>query len=511
MKKYFNKISVVLLILAFVSQSCTKDFEEINTNPNTSPFALPQQFLAPALINSVTTSQLRNRNFNNELMQVTVDISDADGKVFRYDYRNTWADYTWNNFYAQLTNFKDLYRAAEDPVNYNQSYMGIALVSQAWLYASLTDIYGDIPYSEALMGRDSNLFEPKFDTQKDIYLGLFEKLEEANTRLKAGTAIEGGSDPLFNGSVAKWRKFGNALYLRLLMRIAHKAETSDFVLAKIKEIAETNTAAYPMMSSNDDSAILKWTGNAPLNNPYISVRQQDFRAPSIGSFFIDNLVDWNDPRINIPLYGSNGINRWRIATTGGQYIGVPSGYAPGEDHSKKSYFYSNDQYNESLQNEPLTGMIMNYAELQFILAEASLKGYINKVPSTYYKAGVLSAITLWIPTWPVATDVVTNVDGYLANADMAWDDANTFEEKMQKIHLQKYYALFLTGFEQWFEYRRTGYPKLPIGAGLKNNGEMPSRMTYPVYVQSTNPTNYKLVVQNQGADNISTKVWWQKP
>ena len=82
---------------------------------------------------------------------------------------------------------------------------------------------------------------------------------------------------------------------------------------------------------------------------------------------------------------------------------------------------------------------------------------------------------------------------------------------MEQIHLQKYYALFLVDLQQWFEYRRTGHPILPQGPGLQNNGEMPSRMTYPVYVQSTNPTNYQLAVAAQGPDAINTKVWWQKP
>jgi hypothetical protein len=94
---------------------------------------------------------------------------------------------------------------------------------------------------------------------------------------------------------------------------------------------------------------------------------------------------------------------------------------------------------------------------------------------------------------------------------MQWDDSETFDQKMEKIHLQKYYALFLVDMQQWFEYRRTGHPVLPKGTGLKNNGIMPARMTYPVYVQSTNPTNYKLAVAEQGPDEISTQVWWQKP
>ena len=84
------------------------------------------------------------------------------------------------------------------------------------------------------------------------------------------------------------------------------------------------------------------------------------------------------------------------------------------------------------------------------------------------------------------------------------------DSKMEEIHLQKYYSLFLTDMQQWFEYRRTGHPNLPKGPGLRNGGVMPARMTYPVYVQSANPTNYKIAVESQGADLISTNVWWQK-
>jgi len=112
---------------------------------------------------------------------------------------------------------------------------------------------------------------------------------------------------------------------------------------------------------------------------------------------------------------------------------------------------------------------------------------------------------LWLPNWKVP------IKDFLTAADIEWDDKLSFEDKMERIHKQKYYALFLTDMQQWFEYRRTGHPILPKGAGLKNGGVMPARMTYPVYVQSTNPTNYKLAVTRQGADQISTQVWWQKP
>jgi hypothetical protein len=483
--------------------SCTKNFEEINTDPNNTPYALPQQLLAPALVGIMSYNQIRNRTFNNELMQVTVDVSDAEGKVFRYDYRSTWSDYLYNGWYAELTNLKDIYKGASNELTYNKSYIGISLISQVWVYSMLTDAYGDVPFSESNQAKDGGIIEPKFDRQKDIYMGLFKMLEEANTLLAANTAITGSSDPVYYGDIAKWRKFGNSLYLRLLLRISGKAEVTDTCIAKIKEIVETKASTYPIISSNDESAILRWTGAGPYVSPLMTVREQDFRSPGIASFFIDHLVTWNDPRIDIPTYGTSSINRWCIAPSSGAYVGVPSGYAPGENPVKRSYFYSTTSA-RTLMNDPLTGMILNYAEVNFILAEAAAKGWIARSAETYYNNGAQNSITQWLPNWPGP------ITDFLAAADIQWLEGETLEEKMEKIHLQKYYALFLTDLQQWFEYRRTGHPVLPKGGGLRNNGVMPARMTYPVYVQSTNPTSYKAAVAAQGPDVISTEVWWQK-
>ncbi|HEU4470954.1 MAG TPA: SusD/RagB family nutrient-binding outer membrane lipoprotein [Flavisolibacter sp.] len=503
MKQTISKITLIAFLFSLVLSSCTKGFEEMNTDPNNTPEALPQQLLAPALVNTLSYNMLRNRNFNNELMQVTVDMGDGDGKVFRYDYRSTFADYLYNGWYTELTNFKDIYTVASGELNFNRSYMGISLICQSWIYSLLTDTYGDVPYSQSNKAKEG-IYEPAFDRQKDIYLDIFKKLEEANTLLAANTSIVSSSDPVFYGNVSRWRKFGNSLYLRLLLRVSGKQEVANDCIQKIKEIVDINPGNYPIMANNDESAILRWTGVAPFTSPLLSVREQDFRAPGIASFFIDNLVNWNDPRIDIPTYGTNGINRWAIAPYQGAFLGVPSGYAPGSDPIKKSYFYSGTS-TSSLATEPLTGMIMNFAELRFILAEAAVKGWISGSAETYYNDGALASIRLWLPSWPVP------ITTFLTAADIEWEANASLEDKMERIHLQKYYALFLTDLQQWFEYRRTGHPVLPQGPGLRNNGVMPARMTYPVYVQSTNPTNYQAAVQAQGPDVISTQVWWQKP
>src|SRR4028118_2242281 len=107
MIKVMLRISVIAMMFGILIPSCTKDFQEINTDPNNLPNALPQQLLAPALVSTLTYNMIRNRNFNNELMQVTVNVTDAEGQVFRYDYRSTFSDYLYNGLYSELNNFKD--------------------------------------------------------------------------------------------------------------------------------------------------------------------------------------------------------------------------------------------------------------------------------------------------------------------------------------------------------------------------------------------------------------------
>lgn len=508
--KFSIVLFLVMLTVGGLFQGCTKNFIEINTNPNVAENAYPYQFMANAYLNSVSANMNRNRTFNNELMQITVAISDSDGRVFRYDFRRSWADYLWNSHYIQIENFKEMYKQAVNEVTYNKSYQAIAMLGQSWLYSILTDTYGDIPYTQSNLGKDSLILEPKFDKQEDIYMNIFKTLDSANTLLRTRTTaetIEATHDPIFYGNLDKWRKLNNSLYLRLLLRVSAKPEMQAYVIPKIQEILETNKSNYPIMTSNDDSAVLRWTDEGAYVSPFKETRVQDFRAVAICSFFLDYLRDTNDPRINIPEFGTSGINRLGLAPVSGNYVGVPSGYEPGEDYSRMSYFYSFDQNNgtNSLQTEPLTGMIMPFAEVEFIKAEAIIKGWIAGTAGTFYYSGVDAYIKQWIPTW------TKGAVAHLTESDIDWDENASEAEKMEMLHLQKYHGLFMVDMQQWFEHRRTGYPVLPKGAGLKNNGEMPARMTYPIYLQAANPTNYKLAVQQQGPDEINTKMWWQKP
>jgi hypothetical protein len=489
--------SFILFIVSgiLLSTSCTKDFKEINTDPNRSSAALPEALLTPALWDVVTKNNNRALRLNNELMQDHVTVSDGD-EIHRYVVRPGESDYMWNNWYLQLTNFRDMYKRSEELKN--KTYMGIALICDVYVSSLLTDTFGDVPYSQSNQGIDK-VYQPKFDTQQSIYMDLFRKLEEANTLLATGNALtleQIAYDPIYgrnlpanlsatDGStvvINSWRKLGNSMYLRLLLRAS--ARTESGAAAKIQEVV-ANPAKYPIFSSNLESAVVRYGTTPPYTSAFYTFRAFDFNGDNgLSEFFINTLNGWNDPR------------RTKWATIdGGTFIGIPSGYQRGQVPERRSIYLA------SLMNEPLLGNIMNYPELQFILAEAAVKGYIAGDAKAYYETGVTNAITFWNLAVP---------DGQLSNPEIAWNAAESTDVKMEKIHLQKYYTLFFTDFQQWFEYRRTGHPFLPKGAGLQNNGLMPARFTYPVYVQSLNAANYTAAIGVFGPDDLNTKVWWNK-
>ncbi|TKC61075.1 SusD/RagB family nutrient-binding outer membrane lipoprotein [Pedobacter hiemivivus] len=519
MKKFKNTLVYTLLtVLGLSTLSCTKDFTKVNVDPIGEREVEARRLLAPALVNIVTANMNRNWNFNNQLMQVSVEISDAEGKVFRYDVRRTWADYTWNAWYTNMTDLKDIYTIAGKPESLNKSYQGISLISQTWVSSLLTDTYGDVPYTEANTGKIGNM-QPVFDKQKDIYADMFKKLEEANDLLKEGTAIEGASDPVFKGDVSKWRRFGNSLYLRLLLRASGKAEVASTVIAKIKEIVDTNPAEYPIIENNTQTAKILWNGTnsstAVYSSPFmINIRAVDFRNMPICDFFLGKLVTWEDPRVD-PALGTGGVSRFGIDKGIDGYVGVPSGYEPGSGVIIQAHFNSDAENKFTLQTDPNTGIIMNSAEVSFILAEAAAKGWINGSAENYYYKGMVDAITYWMPTQYTGPTDAKFVK-YITDANLKWNAALPLEDlsggnsKMEMIHIQKYYAMFLVDFQQWFEFRRTGHPFLPRGAAL-GDLKMPVRLNYPLVTQSTNPTNYKKAVAIQGADDINTLMWWQKP
>ncbi|WP_299568143.1 SusD/RagB family nutrient-binding outer membrane lipoprotein [uncultured Pedobacter sp.] len=472
---------IAALIITTSLVSCTKNFKELNSSKDGAKYTTPETLLGPAVHDVLKKNLNRCLRLTHELMQVHVTLSDGD-EIHRYVIRPQESDYMWNNWYLQLTNIKDIYKGG-DVIN-SKAFMGISLVLDAWVSSLLTDVYGDVPYFDANKGRD-HVLQPRFDKQKDIYQDLFKKLEEANELFKTAgdKEVEDKMDPIFAGDITKWRKFGNSLYLRLLLRVSGTGELG--AVDKILDIVETKKTNYPIFTSNNDSAILKFQTMAPYLSEFAEYRPIDFQVNnSLSEFFINNLNDWGDPRRD----------KW-VTKKDNAFIGIPSGYPVGQVPAPQS------QYVEALKKEPLLGNIINYPELQFILAECAVKGYIPGDAKTYYEAGVTAALGMWGYTVP---------SGYLTTTSAQWYENDNASQKLHQIILQKYYTLFFTDFQTWIEHRRTGFPILPKGFGLQNDGIMPTRLKYPVNVQRVNQQNYLAAVASMGGDDLKTKVWWNK-
>jgi hypothetical protein len=478
MKKLIQLISLTLVLC--VASSCTDDFADLNKDPNKIDKISPGTLLNPILYNLASFNTERSDAFTFDLMQVSLPYPSVSGGIHRYDVGESAGNSTWNTYYRWITNIKEMHaaaRAAEDP-----NYQAIALTLNAWAYSILSDSFGDVPMEEA--GRaDEGIFQPKFNTQQEIYSQILNDLQRANDLYTSSKPMVYGVDLLYGNNILKWQKFTNSLRLRLLLRVAKKPEMNGY--AQLAEIL-SNPAKYPVFTSNDDAAILKITGVAPNVSPW--GRAIDFTTGRAASqFFLENLNNMNDPRL--PKFATQARSSDGKTTIG--YRGIPSGF----EGSDSQFNFLSSNLNIALVTAPMISVIMTYAEVEFIRAELGQQGRIPADAREAYEKGVKAAIEQWGATMP---------SGYFTNANAAYN--NTLE----RIMLQKYYALFFNDYQQWFEYRRTGFPVLPKGAGMVNNQQVPVRFRYPTTVISNNNTNYKIALKTMGEDDINTRVWWEK-
>ena len=480
MKKLSNRIAALLLVTATFIGSCTKDFKEINTDPNRIDQISPGTLLNPILYEMASFNFEVSDAITFDLMQVSLPFPSVSGGIHRYELSENIGNGTWNTSYRWITNVKEMYAAAvkaQDP-----NYQAIALTLNAWIYSNLTDVFGDVPMDEAARG-DEGIFRPRFTKQEAIYPKLLKDLDSANALYNTSRTMIYGTDILFANNVARWRKFTNSLHMRLLLRLSRRPEMNSYT--KLKAMI-SDPVKYPVFVSNAEAAVLNLTGITPLLSPFgRPIDFTTFRAAA--QFFLDSLNAWNDPRR--PKFATEA--RSKVGNTPIGYKGIPSAYTG----SETQFDYTPSNLNIALVTAPMIVPILPYAEVEFIKAETELMAGTAAAAQAAYEKGVKAAIEQWGAVLPA---------GYFLNPSAAYNGT------LERIMMQKYYALLFVDFQQWFEYRRTGFPVLPKGPGLLNNGEMPSRLPYTVSVRSNNPQNYQEAVGWMGADDINTKVWWQQ-
>ncbi len=473
-------LSIFSLSLFLITLSCTGEFEEINTDPNRIDRISPGTLLNPILYGVSAFNTARADAWTFQIMQVALPFPSSSGGAHRYDVSEAAGNSTWNTYYRWLINIKEMKEAAIEAADPN--YEAIALTLNAWVYSQLTDSFGDVPYEEASRAEEG-IFRPKFNTQQEVYTAILADLDRANLMFDNSRQMLFGEEILFNRDVNRWRKFCNSLHLRLLLRVSKKAEMNSF--SKMATMIN-DPVTYPVFENTAESAILNITGVTPNISPW--GRAIDFTTfKSVSEFFIKNLNDLNDPR------------RMRFMTTAREldgttqigYKGIPSGY----ESNESGFEFIPSNHNIALVQAPMLSMILTYAEVEFIKAELAQKGHINSDAQFHYEAAVAAAMEQWNVEIP---------EDYFENPAAAYDGS------FEKIMLQKYLGLYFNDYQQWFEYRRTGYPILPKNDGMLNNQQVPVRFRYPVDVQINNTDNYNEVVSRIGGDDINIKVWWEQ-
>lgn len=477
MNRLYKSILFSSLVLSLAT-SCKKELAKINENPNAAQQAQPDYLLTSAAKLSADAYWGTDNNMNSSLLLVQhwakIQYTEPD----RYIFSNSSFVSLWNTGFSQsITNLNKIIELSEEHENPN--YQGVALTLRSWIFTLLTDQYGDIPYSQA--NNIDKFLTPVYDSQKDVYFGVLEDLKKAQALLDpSGKAIAG--DVIYAGKIANWKKFANSLRLRVALRIADREpEKSKAVIAEIA--AEGGS----FISANSETAQLVYF-DSPNQNPVSALfeTRDDYR---ISKTVTDKLYELNDPRL--PVYA----NRPSDPSVPG-YVGIPNGLTTGDANNLG--FSKTSKPGSYFTAAHAPAVILNYSEVLFDRAEAAARGFTNENAEDLYK----QAITASLNQYGITDDGV--VTTYLNQAKVAYDATNF----KKSIGEQKWIALFGEGLEAFAEWRRLDYPKLaPAAAGVLN-GELPVRFIYPGTEQSLNGSNYQAAVSSQGADILTTKVWF---
>ncbi len=484
-----KKINIyIILACIFAFASCTNGFEDLNDNQNQpTEDDINAGVLLPTVLFEIATDHIyQNVYYINDLVQYSApyQYTSFDRYVFSGAGDGTFD--LWNITYDQATNINKMYDLSVE--SGGDAYTAAALIVKTLTYSITTDAYKNIPYSEAGCAEDG-ILSPAYDTQESIYESFLTNLETANTLLSSAPEFDLDGDMLFDGDADKWRRFGNSLYVRLLMR------TSDVRTASVTKLAEivNNPDTYPLMESDDEDAIYDFEDEEPNVSPIDTGRDYDFLCHRASAKMVDTLTNYNDPRIDVyyslPESGTGvhaGLPNGMSSTDAASYMDEPLVYTSGLNYD---LFFEDKGGADAL--------FMTYAELEFILAEAAEKGYISGDAETYYYNGINASFTQW---------GVSGYDDYVAQDKVQF----SADEALEQIALQKWIALFNNATEMWFDWQRTRLPAIVPGeaASLNNNGLVPVRIPYPSEEQSLNYDNYEAAVNSIGGDNINIQSWW---
>lgn len=477
--KYIGIFIVSLLFISLVS--CTKDFETINQNID-KPTEVPSSQMIGAIVTRMADNMYSTFNGSETGMtwaqhESLIQYNDPE----RYKPRVTTMDGVWNSFYLAASNANSMYKIAE--TEGNEVNQGVALVLKSYAFHFLTDVYGDIPYTEALLGDSEGNFKPVYDTQETVYNGIVSELDQAIAKLNSGVgSVNSTYDIVYAGDAQKWLKFAYSLKFRALMRISAKKDVST----ELQSIVNSGM----LFSSNDEEAKLVYLTASPNANPmYETIVDQSRLEHATCNTFIDYLIERNDPRL--PVFAQEAVN--------GGYVGKPSGYAV---TPVDGFGYDDvSQIGLHFLQPDAPAYFVSRTELLFLMAEAAKKGYISGGDSSakaYYEEAILNSFQ------ELGLDL-NDYNSFIGTGYILYNNTNA----LRQIGEQKWVSLFGQGFEAWTEWRRVGYPELSIAIDAYEN-EIPSRYKYNSDESSLNALNYADASSRIGGDELTTPIWWMQ-
>ncbi len=546
MNLFKYKIVTIIILFVLVFVSCM-NLEEVNVNPNgVDPSKASPNLLISTII-TTTGQTVLGLGFGD--LAGTMQHTQKDGWGSSHDGYD-WSNQDWSGFYGILRNAQEVYNKSK--ASGLEFHQGVALIFKAYNFGMIADLWGDAPYSKALMGEYSgDNFKPAFDTQREIYIGILASLDSANTLLSknqdAYKEINVTQDVLYKGNVAKWRKFANSLAVRYYMRIS--AKEPALAKAGIEKIAG-NPTQYPLILDQADDATFGFIGNSNNdswpNNTTFDVSESNYRRLKMCSTLLLYLKASGDPRlgvwankIDIPIKvdptKANGYDKiengvriiaqnvedtyfknfgFRIDQDP-EYVGLPPAWsilpqaynlcpdlnqAPHNPHVS----HINSMYKNA--SGPLQlARLLSAAEIRFDLAEAALNGWsVGGTAADHYKAGVKASMDAW--------GVGKDYSAQILKPGVAY--AGTLKQIIE----QKWVASWTAAAESWFDYRRTGYPVLKAGVASKR-AIMPLRFYYGVNELSFNPDNAQKAIDRleittytapDGKNSAWSKTWLQQ-
>jgi hypothetical protein len=478
---------IVPFILIAVSFACTKSFEKFNTDVKSPATVKGEALFSKAelsLVDQISSTDV-NLNVLKLYAQYWTETTYTDEAnydiVDRTISDNTFLEYfvgDASNIGGFLTDFKEAARLINteqeltpDAGGVKQNKLAIIELLSVYAWQNLVDIFGNVPYTDAL---DINNIAPKYDDAATIYNDLLSRIDNAQANLDPASVSFGSADLIYNGDVTKWKLFANSLKLKLGINLADVNPTLS------KTTIESAVAAGVFESSADD-ALLPYLGAIHTNPIYQSVIQsgRDDFIPANTIVDLMNLL--LDPRR--PFY---------FTLFNNQYVGGT--YGESSPFTKYSHIAS------PISQPTFPGVLLTYYEVLFYEAEAVARGFAGGgTLSDLYNRAVTESIIWWGGTEADAAAYLAQPTVAYATAPGPWQ---------QKIGTQEYIAFYTRGLEGWTEWRRLDYPVLNMPPSITSYDQIPKRMTYPINEQTLNKANYTTASQAIGGDLVTTRVFW---